>query len=137
MMRGGLSFTYICAPRRISQVELVMRYLIISVILSALAAAPSKADAPNSIVSLLGPSVGYLLGQSDLCEWGLTDKIEQTYKASFQAIGMSAAQQSSAWEQAKARRAGLASMPAEGKARMKADTCTAEFRARFEQDMKN
>jgi len=115
-----------------------MRYIIIFIaMLSALAAVPAKADVPNSVVSLLGPSVGYLLGQSDLCEWGLNDKIEQTYKASFQAIGMSAAQQTAAWDMAKARRAGLAGMPADGKARMKADTCTPAFRARFEQDMKD
>jgi hypothetical protein len=115
-----------------------MRYaIILTVLSSALAAVPARADAPNSVVSLLGPSVGYLLGQSDLCEWGLNDRIEQTYKASFQAIGMSAAQQAAAWEQAKARRAGLAGMPAEGKARMKADTCTPAFRARIEQEIKD
>jgi hypothetical protein len=117
--------------------EIVMRYAIITVgtILSTLAAVPAKADAPNSVVSLLGPSVGYLLGQSDLCQWDLTDKIEKTYKASFLAIGMSAAQQTAAWDMAKTRRTGLADMPADGKARMKADTCTPAFRARFEKDL--
>jgi hypothetical protein len=114
-----------------------MRYAILTLALSALAAAPAKADAPNSIASIVGPSVGYLQGQSDLCEWGLSDKIESTYKASFQAIGMSAAQQAAAWEQAKTRRAGLAGMPAEAKARMKSDTCTPAFRARIEQEIKD
>ena len=106
-----------------------------SIVLCAFAIAPARADAPNSIVSLLGPSVGYLLGQSDLCEWGLSDRIEKTYKASFQAIGMSPLQQSSAWDMAKARRANLAEMSIEGKTRMKADTCTPTFRARFEKDL--
>ena len=106
-----------------------------SIVLCAFAAEPAKADAPNSIVSALGPSVGYLLGQSDLCEWGLSDRIEKTYKASFQAIGLSPVQQSSAWDMAKVRRAGLAGMPAEGKARMKGETCTPEFRARFEKGL--
>ena len=106
-----------------------------SIVLCAFAAEPAKADAPNSIVSALGPSVGYLLGQSDLCEWGLSDRIEKTYKASFQAIGMSPLQQSSAWDMAKVRRAGLADMGPEGRARMKADTCTPAFRARFEKDL--
>ncbi len=106
-MRGRIIFHLYVRRGAYPKWELVMRYVIVTVILSALAAAPAKADAPNSIVSLLGPAVGYLLGQSDLCEWGLNDKIEQTYKASFQAIGMSAAQQASAWEKAKARRAGL------------------------------
>lgn len=114
-----------------------MRYIPVAVILSALSTVPATADAPNSIVSLLGPSVGYLLGRSDLCQWDLTGKIEQTYKASFQAIGMSPAQQTAAWEMAKARRAGLSAMPADGKARMKADTCTPAFRARIEEDLKN
>lgn len=114
-----------------------MRYAIITagVMLSAVASIPAKADIPNSIASLLGPSVGYLLGQSDLCQWDLTDKIEKTYQASFQTIGMSAAQQTTAWDMAKARRAGMADMPADGKARMKADTCTPAFRARFEKDL--
>ena len=30
---------------------------------------------PNSIVALLGPSIGYMLSQSDLCQWGLADRI--------------------------------------------------------------
>jgi hypothetical protein len=105
------------------------------IVLCAFAAEPARADAPNSIVSLLGPSVGYLLGQSDLCDWGLSDRIEKTYKASFQAIGMSPLQQSAAWDMAKTRRAGLADMGPEAKARMKADTCTPAFRARFEKDL--
>lgn len=116
-----------------------MRYAIGAAVIAscALAAVPAKADAPNSVVSLLGPAVGYLLGQSDLCQWNLTAKIETIYSASFKAIGMSPQQQTAAWDLAKARRAGLAGMPAEAQARMKADTCTAAFRARFEQDMKD
>jgi hypothetical protein len=116
-----------------------MRHAVIAVGIAFCSLSPIavKADAPHSIVSLLGPSVGYLLGQSDLCQWGLTQTIEDTYKASFKAIGMSAVQQDAAWEHAKARRAGLNGMAAEAQARMKADTCTPSFRARFEQDLKN
>ena len=116
-----------------------MRFAIViaGLALPLLASAPAKADAPNAIVSLLGPGVGYLLGQSDLCQWGLTDKIEQTYKASFKIIGLSAAQEAAVWTQAKARRDGMAGMPSEAQARMKADTCTDAFRMRFEQDLKN
>jgi hypothetical protein len=114
-----------------------MRFVITAaaVLLSALAAVPAEAEPPNSITSLLGPSVGYLLGQSDLCQWGLTEKIEKTYKASFQAIGMTAAQQAAAWKQAKARHNGLAAMSTKAKERMKADTCTPAFRARIERDL--
>jgi hypothetical protein len=114
-----------------------MRFATIAagVLLPALAAVPAGAEAPNSITSLLGPSVGYLLGQSDLCQWDLTNKIEKTYKASFQAIGMTAAQQTAAWARAKIRQNGLISMPAEAKERMKAETCTPAFRARIEQDL--
>jgi hypothetical protein len=35
------------------------------------------------------------------------------------------------------RRAGVADMPAEGKARLKAGLCTSEFRMRFEQNLKD
>ncbi len=116
-----------------------MRFATISVgvLFAALAAVPAGAEVPNSITSLLGPSVGYLLGQSDLCQWDLTDRIEKTYKASFQAIGMTPAQQTAAWAQAKARRNGLNGMPAAAKERMKADTCTPEFRARIEQNLRD
>ena len=48
-----------------------------------------------------------------------------------------AAQQAAAWDASKVRRAGIAGMPAEGQARMKADTCTPEFRARFERDIQD
>jgi hypothetical protein len=107
------------------------------VTLHAIAPAPARADAPKPIVSVLGPAVGYLLGQSDLCGWNLTDKIETTYKAGFNAIGLSADQQASVWTQAKARRDGMAGMPPAAQSRMKAETCTDAFRARFEQDMTN
>ncbi len=112
-----------------------MRLLIVVAVLPILAAAPAKADAPNSIVSMIGPAVGYLLGQSDLCDWNLSDKIEKTYQKSFTAIGMSPAQQAAAWDAAKIRRSAIGGMPAEGRVRMKADTCTPEFRARFEKDI--
>ena len=113
-----------------------MRYVMIAAVwLSVMAAGQAVADAPNSITFLLGPSVGYLLGQSDLCQWGLTEKIEKTYKAGFQAIGMTTAQQAAAWKEARARQNGLASMPAKAKERMKAATCKPDFRARIEQNL--
>jgi hypothetical protein len=114
-----------------------MRFAIIGAlaVLPALAAVPAEAAPPNSITALLGPGIGYLLGQSDLCQWNLTDKIDETYKAAFQAIGMTPAQQAAVWEEAKARRNGMAGMPADAKERMKADTCTPALRARIEQDL--
>ena len=58
-------------------------------------------------------------------------------QASFSAIGLSADQQAAAWTQAKARRDGMAGMPAAAQSRMQAGTCTDVFRARFEHDMTN
>jgi hypothetical protein len=114
-----------------------MRFAPIAVIslLSALAVAPASAEVPNSITSLLGPTVGYLLAQSDLCQWDLTGKIETTYQNGFKTIGMTAAQQATAWAQAAARRKDLADLPAEAKTRMKADTCAQAIRARVEKDL--
>ncbi len=114
-----------------------MRFPAIAVVvlLPALAAAPARAEVPNSVAALLGPSVGYLLAQSDLCEWGLAPQIEQTYRKDFQTIGMTAAQQASTWSQAGARRKALAALPAETKAHMKAETCTPASRARVEHDL--
>lgn len=104
-------------------------------VLLALVAIPSRAEVPNSVAALLGPGVGYLLSQSDLCQWDLTAKIEKTYQDGFKAIGMTAAQQASAWSQAAASRKDLADLPAEAKTRMKADTCTPASRARVEKDI--
>lgn len=114
-----------------------MRFVMIAAVisLSALTAVRAEAEVPNSITFLLGPSVGYLLGQSDLCQWGLTEKIEKTYTAGFQAIGMTAVQQAAAWREARARQNGLDTMPAKAKERMKAATCTPAFRARIEQSL--
>jgi hypothetical protein len=69
---------------------------------SLIPASAVHAAAPNPVVALLGPAVGYLLSQSDLCEWGLTEKITRTFKSGFGAIGMTAAQQATAWKQAAA-----------------------------------
>ncbi len=90
---------------------------------------------PNSITALLGPSVGYLLAQSDLCNWGLTEKIEKTYQAAFKTIGMTAEQQASAWSVAAARHKALAGLPAEAKAGMRTGTCTPETRAQIEKNL--
>lgn len=109
--------------------------IVFVVLLPALAAAPARAAVPNSVAALLGPSIGYLLAQSDLCEWRLTAKIEQTYRKDFETIGMTAAQQASTWSQASARRRALAALPAEAKTHMKAETCTPASRARVEHDL--
>ncbi|HEY3910846.1 MAG TPA: hypothetical protein VGM07_13270 [Stellaceae bacterium] len=114
-----------------------MRFAIVAtaVLLPALAASPARAEVPNSVAALLGPSVGYLLAQSDLCQWGLTGKIEQIYRADFRTIGMTAAQQASTWSQAATRREALTALPAAAKMHMKADTCTPASRARVEHDL--
>ena len=116
-----------------------MRITAVAVValLPVFGAMPAGAEVPNSISALLGPTVGYLLAQSDLCQWGLTGKIETTYKAGFQTIGMTTAQQATAWAQAAARRKDLADLPAEAKTRMKADTCGQAMRARVESDLAN
>lgn len=104
--------------------------------LSALVnALPSRAEVPDSVTALLAPSVGYLLAQSDLCEWGLTAKIEKTYRDAFKTMGMTAEQQASVWSQVAARHQALTELPAETKTRMKAETCTPESRARVETNL--
>jgi hypothetical protein len=112
-----------------------MRSLTLLAIVFLFTASAAEAAVPKSIAVLLGPSVGYLLSQSDLCGWGLNAKIEQTYQQSFKAIGMTQEQQTAAWDQAKARQLELGKIPAEAKARMKADTCTAESRAHVERNL--
>ena len=94
-----------------------MRFATIAVVtlLPALAATPAGAAVPNSITALLGPTLGYLLAQSDLCQWDLSGKIETTYRSDFKTMGMTAAQQTTAWTQATARRKALAELPADVK----------------------
>ena len=107
----------------------------VAVLVSLLAVSSvGAADAatPNSIAALLGPSVGYMLSQSDLCQWGLADRIRKTYQRDFGAAGMTAAQQASAWEQAAATQKRMADIPGTAKDRMKADTCSAADRERVE-----
>jgi hypothetical protein len=113
-----------------------MRTIAIAVAtLLVLAASPAGAAVPNSVTALLGPSVGYLLSQSDLCHWNLTERIRETYQHGFKEIGMTSAQQAVVWEEAKAHQMALAGVPAEAKARMKVETCTSAFRARVERDL--
>jgi hypothetical protein len=95
----------------------------------------ANAAVPGPVVALLGPSVGYLLSQSDLCQWGLAGKITKTYQDGYKAIGMTAAQQATAWEHATATQKRMAGLSAEARDHMKAETCTPAARARVEQDL--
>ncbi|MEJ0020515.1 MAG: hypothetical protein WDN25_28990 [Acetobacteraceae bacterium] len=106
-------------------------------LLPVLAATPASAEAPRSVVALLGPSLGHLLAQSDLCGWNLQPKIETTYKASFHKIGLTAAQQTAVWDQAKLRRQGMLSAPDDAKARMKAEMCSPAIRTQIDHDLAN
>jgi hypothetical protein len=106
-----------------------------ALVIGLLAAPSAEARVPNQIVTLLGPSVGYLLSQSDLCQWGLADKIKTTYRDGFKTIGMTAAQQSTAWEQAAEAQKRMVNLPADAKDRMKADTCSPAARGRVEHDL--
>jgi hypothetical protein len=114
-----------------------MRFLApaIGALLAGLTVPAAGAAVPNSIASLLGPSIGYLMAQSDLCGWGLNDKIRATYQKDFAQIGMTDAQQSAAWQQAQARQAKLTSLPSKAKDGMKAGICTSAARAELEQQL--
>jgi hypothetical protein len=117
-------------------VENAMRFAVIALtgLLPVLAATPTEA-APNSVAVLLGPSIGYLLAQSDLCQWDISAKIKKTYEASFKAIGMTDAQQAAAWRQAADRQKELTSLPDATKTKMKAGTCTPGIRQQVERDL--
>jgi hypothetical protein len=75
----------------------------VGALLAGLTASAAGAAVPNSITSLLGPSIGYLMGQSDLCGWNLNDRIRATFKKDLAQIGMTDAQLAAVWQQAEAR----------------------------------
>jgi hypothetical protein len=114
-----------------------MRFLAPAVcaVLAGVTVSAAGAAVPNSIASLLGPSIGYLMAQSDLCGWDLNDKIRATYEKDFAQIGMTEAQQSAVWEQAQAREGKLTSLPPEAKDGMKAGICTSAARAELGQQL--
>jgi hypothetical protein len=114
-----------------------MRFLApaIGCLLAGLAVSSSAAAVPNSIASLLGPSIGYLQAQSELCGWNLNDRIRATYQKDFAQIGLTEAQQSAAWQQAQAREAKLTSLPPEAKDGMRAGICTSDARAELERQL--
>ena len=105
----------------------------VGALLVGLTVSAAGAAVPNSIASLIGPSIGYLMAQSDLCGWNLNDRIRATYQKDFAQIGMTEAQQSAAWQQAKARETKLTSLPEKAKDGMKAGICTSAARAELEQ----
>lgn len=107
----------------------------VGALLAGLTISAAGAAVPGSIVALIGPSVGFLMGQSDLCEWGLNDKICATYKKDFGQIGMTDEQQAAAWRDAEARQTKLTSLPETAKDGMKAGICTSAARAELEQQL--
>jgi hypothetical protein len=114
-----------------------MRFLApaIGCLLAGLAVSAAGAAVPNPIASLLGPSIGYLQAQSELCGWNLKAKIRATYQKDFAQIGMTDAQQSAAWEQAQARETKLTSLPPEAKDGMKVGICTSAARVELERQL--
>jgi hypothetical protein len=111
----------------------------LSVVIGGLPVSPAagRADAavPDSITALLGPSLGYLLAQSDLCGWKLNDRIDATYQSDFPKIGMTKAQQEAVRQAAKAREAKRTALPDKATAGMKAGICTSDMRAQVEHDL--
>jgi hypothetical protein len=107
----------------------------VGALLAGLTISAAGAAVPDSIASLLGPSVGYLLGQSDLCGWNMNDKIRATYQKDFAQLGMTDAQQAAAWQQAQARETKLTSLPTQAQDGMKAGICTSAARAELEKQL--
>ena len=108
-----------------------MRYVFGAVFL-ALAVSPAAAAVPNPIATLLGPSIGYRMAQSDLCGWDSNDKLHTIYQKALVAIGMTDAQVATVWSEAKTRMSALTSLPEAAIAHMKADICTPDRRAEFD-----
>ena len=110
-----------------------------AVALASLLATSADGEQRNVLNSIFAvyqrTSIGYMLSQSDLCQWGLADRIQKTYQDDFKAIGMTAAQQTTAWEQAAATQKRMTTLPEDAKDRMKVDTCAASARQRVEHDL--
>lgn len=112
-----------------------MKYFAIATLLLLLilgVPATSAEDLPQPVATLIGPGIGYLLGQSDLCQWNMNGQIKAAYQNSFSEMGLSAAQQAAIWQAAAARQKKLADLPAAAKAGMKSGICGPDFRARAE-----
>jgi hypothetical protein len=107
----------------------------VGALLAGLTVSAAGAAVPNSITSLLGPSIGYLMGQSDLCGWNLNDRIRATFKKDLAQIGMTDAQLAAVWRQAEARETKLTGLPPKAKDGMKAGICTSAARAELEQQL--
>ena len=58
--------------------ENIVRFAAITLagLLTVTAMTTARAEVPRPIATLLGPAVGDQLFESDLCGWGLTDKIK-------------------------------------------------------------
>jgi len=114
-----------------------MRVIILAAVASFVLPAQSMAATPDSIVALLGPSLGGLLAQSDLCGWKIADKIDATYQRSFKQIDMTDTQVTAVWAKAHSRQAEMAKIPSAGKARMKREMCTTESRQQVDHNLAN
>lgn len=113
------------------------RTILLAALLAFAATPGARAAVPDRITTLLGPSVGYLLSQDELCRWSMGERIRKAYDESFVALGMTQAQRSQAWNQATATQQRLAAVPAEARDRMRADTCTSAARERVEGELRD
>lgn len=100
-------------------------------LLSMLSLAPAEAAVPPPVIALLGPGIGYMLNQSDLCQWNMSALIKTTYQNAFSQMGLTEAEQATVWQDAAARQKALANLPADAKSGMKWGTCTEASRARL------
>ena len=106
-------------------------------LLPMLALAPAEAAVPGPVLALLGPGIGYMLNQSDLCQWNMGAQIKTTYQNAFNEMGLTEAEQANVWQDAVRRQKALANLPADAAAGMKSGTCTAASRARLESDLRH
>jgi hypothetical protein len=113
------------------------RSVVLTSLLLLSATSGASAAVPNRIVGLLGPAVGYMLSQSDLCKWGMSDRIRRAYDDAFTALGMTQAQRVATWDQALATQQRLADVPGAAKDRMRAETCTDAAHERVERELQD
>lgn len=94
---------------------------------------PVHASDDDGLVEVMSAAVGEVLALGDLCEWNFVPKIERLYLDAAKTPHMTSAQQNELrGKVAVARQSTFGHLSGTGRARMRADICKPEERARLE-----
>ncbi|MEH2508943.1 hypothetical protein V1291_000297 [Nitrobacteraceae bacterium AZCC 1564] len=119
------------------ETDAMMRFVYLPVLTGAVllapVAQPNADESKDGTIEVVTAALGEVLALGDLCGWDFAAKVDKLYQNGKKTLNLTAAQEKAIrTEVAAARNATFGHLSADGQARVRADVCKDEQRARLE-----